>query len=102
MFRCKWVKLTGGGVDVDQKYGIPVDTDLLADMRFLPNPYWVPELRDQTGRDPEVADYKPRKRKDKQTNTSSDEPKRHIVLSGKRNIVEIGRASCRERVCQYV
>ena len=39
------------------KYGIPVDTDLLADMRFLPNPYWVPELRDQTGRDAEVADY---------------------------------------------
>ena len=39
------------------KYGIPVDADLLADMRFLPNPYWVPELRDQTGRDPEVATY---------------------------------------------
>ncbi len=39
------------------KYGIPVDADLLADMRFLPNPYWVPELRDQTGRDPEVASY---------------------------------------------
>ncbi len=27
------------------KYGIPVDADLVADMRFLPNPYWVPELR---------------------------------------------------------
>ncbi|RLV49344.1 RNase adapter RapZ [Nocardioides mangrovicus] len=39
------------------KYGIPVDSDLLADMRFLPNPYWVPELRDQTGQDPEVAAY---------------------------------------------
>jgi UPF0042 nucleotide-binding protein len=39
------------------KYGIPVDADLLADMRFLPNPFWVPELRDQTGKDPEVADY---------------------------------------------
>ncbi len=39
------------------KYGIPVDADLLADMRFLPNPYWVPELRDQTGKDPEVAAY---------------------------------------------
>jgi RNase adapter protein RapZ len=39
------------------KYGIPVDADLLADMRFLPNPYWVPELRDQTGRDPAVANY---------------------------------------------
>jgi UPF0042 nucleotide-binding protein len=39
------------------KYGIPVDADLLADMRFLPNPYWVPELRDQTGLDTEVAEY---------------------------------------------
>jgi hypothetical protein len=32
---------------------------------------------------------KPRKRKDKKTNTSCDEPKRHIVLSGKRNIVGV-------------
>ena len=39
------------------KYGIPVDADLLADMRFLPNPYWVPELRPLSGRDPEVAGY---------------------------------------------
>ena len=33
------------------KYGIPVDADLVADMRFLPNPHWVPELRPLTGRD---------------------------------------------------
>jgi UPF0042 nucleotide-binding protein len=39
------------------KYGVPVDADLLADMRFLPNPFWVPGLRDLTGRDPEVASY---------------------------------------------
>jgi UPF0042 nucleotide-binding protein len=39
------------------KYGIPVDTDLLADMRFLPNPHWVPELRPLSGRDAEVARY---------------------------------------------
>jgi UPF0042 nucleotide-binding protein len=39
------------------KYGIPVDADLLADMRFLPNPHWVPELRPLSGRDPEVATY---------------------------------------------
>ena len=32
---------------------------------------------------------KPRKRKNKQTNTSHDEPKRHIVLSGKKNIVGV-------------
>jgi UPF0042 nucleotide-binding protein len=39
------------------KYGIPVDADLLADMRFLPNPHWVPELRHLSGRDSEVAAY---------------------------------------------
>ena len=39
------------------KYGIPVDADYVADMRVLPNPFWVPELRAETGRDPEVAEY---------------------------------------------
>jgi UPF0042 nucleotide-binding protein len=39
------------------KYGIPVDADFVADMRFLPNPFWVPELRNQSGRDPEVSEY---------------------------------------------
>jgi len=40
------------------KYGIPVDADFVADMRFLPNPHWVPELRPGNGRDnPEVAEY---------------------------------------------
>ena len=39
------------------KYGIPVDADFVADMRFLPNPFWVPELRDHTGKDADVSDY---------------------------------------------
>jgi RNase adapter protein RapZ len=39
------------------KYGIPVDADLVVDMRFLPNPHWVPELRHLSGRDAEVAAY---------------------------------------------
>ncbi len=39
------------------KYGIPVDADLVADMRFLPNPYWVPELRDHSGLDADVNDF---------------------------------------------
>jgi len=39
------------------KYGIPVDADYLADMRFLPNPYWVPELKALTGRDGSVGEY---------------------------------------------
>jgi UPF0042 nucleotide-binding protein len=39
------------------KYGIPVDADLVADMRFLPNPHWVPDLRPLSGRDEPVARY---------------------------------------------
>jgi UPF0042 nucleotide-binding protein len=39
------------------KYGIPVDADLVADMRFLPNPYWDPELKELTGLDAPVNDY---------------------------------------------
>lgn len=39
------------------KYGIPVDADLVADMRFLPNPYWDDTLRDLTGLDAAVSNY---------------------------------------------
>ena len=37
------------------KHGIPVDSDLLFDVRFLPNPHFVPALRPHTGRDQEVV-----------------------------------------------
>lgn len=39
------------------KYGIPIDADLVFDVRFLPNPYYKPELRNQTGEDQAVYDY---------------------------------------------
>jgi len=39
------------------KYGLPVDADMVADCRFLPNPHWVPELAPQTGQDQAVRDY---------------------------------------------
>jgi UPF0042 nucleotide-binding protein len=39
------------------KYGLPSDADLVADCRFLPNPFWVPELRSLTGLDPAVEHY---------------------------------------------
>ncbi len=39
------------------KYGVPLDADFVLDMRFLPNPYWVEELRPQTGLDGAVSDY---------------------------------------------
>ncbi|MFS0854328.1 RNase adapter RapZ [Microbacterium sp. 179-I 3D4 NHS] len=39
------------------KYGLPTDVDLVADMRFLPNPFWNEELRGLTGQDESVRDY---------------------------------------------
>ena len=39
------------------KYGTPTDADMIIDARFLPNPYWIPELRNHTGMDDDVRDY---------------------------------------------
>ena len=39
------------------KYGLPMDADVVCDVRFLPNPHWVPELRPHTGQDVDVRDY---------------------------------------------
>jgi UPF0042 nucleotide-binding protein len=39
------------------KYGLPADADMVVDVRFLPNPFWIPELRELTGESEEVADY---------------------------------------------
>lgn len=39
------------------KNGVPLDADLVFDVRFLPNPHFVPEFRDKTGKDPEVARF---------------------------------------------
>jgi RNase adapter protein RapZ len=44
-------------VSFGYKYGLPVDADLVVDVRFLPNPFWIPELRELTGEDEEVRDY---------------------------------------------
>ena len=39
------------------KYGTPRDSDFLFDVRCLPNPYWIPELREYTGLDKEISDW---------------------------------------------
>lgn len=39
------------------KHGLPIDADIAMDVRFLPNPYYIPELREKTGVDQEVYDY---------------------------------------------
>ena len=50
-------RLTVTLVSFGYKYGVPVEADLLFDVRFLPNPYFVPGLRDLTGKDRTVQDY---------------------------------------------
>ncbi|MEL7596601.1 MAG: RNase adapter RapZ [Clostridiaceae bacterium] len=39
------------------KYGIPVDSDLVFDVRFLPNPFYIPELKEFSGNDQQIKDY---------------------------------------------
>ena len=83
MFRCKWVKLSG--VHVDEKYGMPtVDLNNLA---YMDEPF---VLANDVAQVIFVKDMssKPRKR-NLQKNTSTEEPRRHIVLSGKRNIMGV-------------
>ena len=60
------LKFTTGGTDKDilvsivsfgYKAGVPNDADLVFDVRFLPNPHFVPKFRHLTGRNPQVAEY---------------------------------------------
>lgn len=51
------VRLRATVISFGFKHGMPADADLVADVRFLPNPHWVPELRPGTGLDAEVNDY---------------------------------------------
>jgi len=44
-------------VSFGYKYGHPLDADIIFDVRFLPNPYWVPELRDRKGTDKRVKEF---------------------------------------------
>ena len=84
LFRCRWVN--GAGVKVDQLYGMTIV--VLKNLGYTDEPFVLANdvaqvfyLKDMSSR--------PKKRKNKETNTSDDEPRHHIVLSGKRNIVGV-------------
>ena len=49
--------LTVASLSFGFKNGVPADADLVFDVRFLPNPHFVPEFRELTGKDPKVAKY---------------------------------------------
>ena len=49
--------LTTTVISFGYKFGLPLDADIVLDVRFLPNPHWVEGLREQTGLDPDVRKY---------------------------------------------
>src|SRR5256885_15048406 len=69
------------------KHGVPVDADLMFDVRCLPNPHFVPTLRARTGRDRAVAQYLERDVAAREFMDRLEEDLRY----------EIGRAACRGR-----
>ena len=74
------------GVKVDEQYGMTMVD--LNNLGYLDEPFVLAKDVAQVFYVKDMS-TKPRKRKDKQANTSDNEPKRHIVLSGKRNIVGV-------------
>lgn len=51
------IPLEASLVSFGYKFGLPLDADMVFDLRFLPNPFWVDELRERDGRDGEVRKY---------------------------------------------
>src|SRR6202050_696399 len=50
-------RMSASIVSFGYKYGLPVGMDVVLDVRFIPNPFFIPELRPLTGQDPRVHDY---------------------------------------------
>ena len=79
--------MNGAGVQVDKPYRMTtVDINNLG---YRDEPFVLANDVAQVFYVKDMSSRKKKKRKDKETNTSYDEPKRHIVLSGKRNIVGV-------------
>ena len=74
-------------VKVDEQYRMTMVD--LNNLGYLDEPFVLAKDVAQVFYVKDMASKPKRKRKDKQTNTSNEEPKRHIVLSGKRNIVRV-------------
>lgn len=84
------------------KYGIPADSDLVIDVRFLPNPYYVEELRPLTGKDQPIIDYVMSQRQTEEFLTKFTELLRFLIpnyISEGKNqlIISIGCTGGRHR-----
>ena len=55
--RTQGAQLSVSVVSFGYKHGIPPEADLVFDVRFMPNPFYIPDLRDKTGMDEQVRDY---------------------------------------------
>src|ERR1041385_6367486 len=86
LFQCSWVNMNGDGVKVDQLYGMT--TVDLKNLGHTDDPFVLAKDVAQVFYVKSMPS-RPKKRKNKDTNTSDNEPRRHIVLSGKRNIVGV-------------
>ena len=85
LFKCKWVNLSRGRVQVDPDYGMTIVD--LNNLVYTDEPF---VLANDVAQVFYVKDTtRTRKIKDMEANTSNDEPKRHIVLSGKIDIVGV-------------
>jgi len=71
IFAGRWSRLRIAVMSFGFKVGIPLDADLVFDMRFMPNPFWIPELRSKNGTDPEVFAYVMNKRGQGSSSTAS-------------------------------
>ena len=85
LFKCQWVKLTGGGLAIDPEYG--VTTVDLKNIGYKEEPFVLAKDVSQVFYVKDMS-TKPKKGKNNKDSTN-DEPKRHIVLPGKTNIVGI-------------
>ena len=84
------------------KYGIPVDSDLVFDVRFIPNPFYIPELKPQSGNDEPVKDYVLKQQETKTFVSKLDDMLDFLIPSynkeGKRQlIISIGCTGGRHR-----
>ena len=84
------------------KYGIPTDSDLVFDVRFIPNPFYIPELKPYSGKDKPVSDYVLKQNETKEFTSKLEDMLKFLipnyVKEGKRQlIISIGCTGGRHR-----
>lgn len=89
------------------KYGVPEDLDMLFDVRFLPNPYYVVELKEKTGNDKDVQDYVMKNKESKEFYAKINDMLRFLIPNyikeGKKHVtIGIGCSGGKHRSVTFV